>query len=223
MNTDVLGNTTEDWFKNLRTGEVKEDKAVSGKKGDEVALYGSADTWQNLGKTKDEPEVGRAQLDYYSTHHTNTHLWVSGKLDQDYTFDGGAVAGIVVGNVLKPAFKYVGSKFFTKAVTEEVNYLKLLKSIDEFDPVKTLYRGTTGSEANSALLFLTDDAAVAATYVKNGGKVVSYDLSQSSLFMLEQAGKLNKLSGKHLIGGATSTEYKFVGKEIVNALNSIGK
>jgi RHS repeat-associated protein len=113
--------------------------------------------------------------------------------------------------------------WFKNLRTEEVNYLKLLKPIDEFDPVKTLYRGTTGSETNSVALFLTDDAAIAATYVKNGGKVMSYDLSQSSLFILEQAGKLNKLSGKHLIGGATSTEYKFIGKDVVNALNSIGK
>ena len=49
--TDVLGNTVEDWFKNLRTGEIVENKNINGKKGEQVSLAGSSDTWENVGKT----------------------------------------------------------------------------------------------------------------------------------------------------------------------------
>lgn len=45
---DVLGNTVEDWFKNLRTGEVKYDEA-KGREGDQISIKGSTDTWENIG------------------------------------------------------------------------------------------------------------------------------------------------------------------------------
>ena len=103
------------------------------------------------------------------------------------------------------------------------DYEKLLKPIDEFDAVKTLFRGTTGSEKSSTVIFLTDDAAVAATYVKNGGMVMKYEITEFALKSLEMAGKLSTKTGTHGILGKVSTEFMFQGKELVNALNNISK
>ncbi|WP_084050395.1 DUF6443 domain-containing protein [Aquimarina macrocephali] len=103
------------------------------------------------------------------------------------------------------------------------NFLKLLKPLDEFDEAVTLFRGTTGSEASSASIFLTDNAAVAATYIKNGGQVASYRISQFAIKQLEQSGTLNLLKGIHNRTGQISTEYQFIGKELVNAINQLAK
>jgi len=110
-----------------------------------------------------------------------------------------------------------------KAATSVSKYLKLFKPQNEFDLVKTLYRGTTGSEAGSSILFLTDDAAVAATYIKNGGEVASYELTNFSLKSLQAAGELSLKTGMHGTTGAISTEYMFQGKNLVEALNTIAK
>ncbi len=103
------------------------------------------------------------------------------------------------------------------------NFLKLLKPLDEFDEAVTLFRGTTGSEASSASIFLTDNAAVAATYIKNGGQVASYRVSQFAIKQLEQSGALNLLKGIHNTTGQISTEYQFIGKELVKAINQLAK
>jgi len=110
-----------------------------------------------------------------------------------------------------------------KAATSVSEYLKLFKPQNEFDLVKTLYRGTTGSEAGSSILFLTDDAAVAATYIKNGGEVASYELTNFSLKSLQAAGELSLKTGMHGTTCAISTEYMFQGKNLVEALNTIAK
>jgi len=57
-------------------------------------------------------------------------------------------------------------------------FKKILTPIDEFDAAVIVYRGTTGSEATSSILFITDNAVVAASYAKSGGQVVSYRISQ---------------------------------------------
>ncbi len=107
-----------------------------------------------------------------------------------------------------------------KAVSD---YLNLFKPIDEYDATKTLYRGTTGSEVGSTAIFLTDNAAVAATYVKNGGEVVQYEMSQFSLKSLTVTGELELKTGIHGITGASSTEYKFTGQKLVEAVNSLAQ
>jgi hypothetical protein len=65
------------------------------------------------------------------------------------------------------------------------SYIELFTPIDELDPTTVLFRGTTGSETGSSTLFLTNDAQVAATYMKNGGEVMQYEVSQFSLKYLQ--------------------------------------
>ncbi|KPH14115.1 hypothetical protein [Chryseobacterium sp. ERMR1:04] len=99
----------------------------------------------------------------------------------------------------------------------------MLTSTSEFDPSKTLFRGTTGKEAGSNFLFLTDAAAVAGTYTNNGGQVMQYDLSNSGLYMLEKTGELEYKTGLHIGSNTTSTEYLFKGKNLVKAVNGEAK
>jgi hypothetical protein len=101
------------------------------------------------------------------------------------------------------------------------DFIKLFKPTNEFDFTKTLYRGTTGSETGSTIIFLTDDAAVAATYVKNGGQVMQYEMTQFSLKSLQSSGELTMKIGTHGITGVPSTEYVFSGKNLVEAVNTI--
>jgi RHS repeat-associated protein len=108
-------------------------------------------------------------------------------------------------------------------VTGATQYLAKFTPKDPFDVSRTLYRGTTGSEVGSSALFLTDDAAVAATYVKNGGQVMQYSIPMSALKELEYTGDLILKTGKHGVTGVTSIEYMFQGKNLVDALNTIAK
>ncbi|KFF12745.1 hypothetical protein IW15_08105 [Chryseobacterium soli] len=85
----------------------------------------------------------------------------------------------------------------------------------------TLFRGTTGSESGSSLLFLTDDAVVASSYIKNGGQLMKYDISNSGLYQLKYTGKLDIYKGINQGSNIISTEYKFMGKDIVNAVNKL--
>jgi hypothetical protein len=66
-------------------------------------------------------------------------------------------------------------------VTAGADYSKVMSATGEFDPVKTLYRGTTGSEAKSSAIFLTDNAEVAKSYMQNSGQVMKYELSNAGL------------------------------------------
>lgn len=100
-------------------------------------------------------------------------------------------------------------------------FKKLLTPINEFDTAITIYRGTTGSEATSSILFATENAAVAASYVKNGGQVVSYRVSQFGLKSLESSGQLTYKTGMHGTAGTVSKEYVFKGNELIAYLNSI--
>ena len=61
------------------------------------------------------------------------------------------------------------------------------------------------------------------TYVKNGGKVVEATLSKTQLQRLTFSGQLEKLKGMHGTTGKISTEYKFIGKELKQAVMSLMK
>lgn len=73
--------------------------------------------------------------------------------------------------------------------------------------------------------FLTDNADVAASYIKNGGKVMKYEVSNYALFNLRQRGILNTLEDIHKIGGKEIRHftYKFEGSNVRQALNQIAK
>ncbi|MBX2922733.1 MAG: hypothetical protein KF746_11115 [Chitinophagaceae bacterium] len=116
------------------------------------------------------------------------------------------------------ATQKVASSPAGKAVAD---FVKLFKPINEFDVTTTLYRGTTGTEQGSSILFLTNDATVAATYIKQGGQVMQYEMSQFSLKSLEYSNELRFATGIHGPTGKVSTEYIFEGKNLVEALNSI--
>ncbi|MEX0273997.1 MAG: DUF6443 domain-containing protein [Flavobacteriaceae bacterium] len=103
------------------------------------------------------------------------------------------------------------------------DFKKLITPLDEFDDATTLFRGTTGSESKAGSIFFTDNASVAATYVKNGGSVKQFRISNFAISSLEQSGHLQKFTGIHGTVGKTSTEYKFIGKELVNAINQLLK
>ena len=119
-------------------------------------------------------------------------------------------------------------KLFSKTkqlhtVNNATNYKNLFTAENEFDAVKVLYRGLTGSEKSSSIIFLTDDAEVAATYVKNGMKVMKYQITERGAKTLELSQQLTIGPGKHLKGGKTSQEYAFYGKKLVEALNAIAE
>jgi len=127
-----------------------------------------------------------------------------------------------VAGTLKGAGNLIGktkAPVGTGAATEGANYSKILNPTGEFDPVKTLYRGTTGSETKSSTLFLTDDAGVEGTYTKNGGQVMQYDLSNSGLYKLQYTGEVDIYKGINQGSNVVSTEYKFMGKDLVKAVN----
>jgi RHS repeat-associated protein len=113
-----------------------------------------------------------------------------------------------------------------KAVISSADdFTRLFKPQHELDFTKTLYRGTTGSEKSGSFLFLTDDASVAATYVENGGRVMSYEVTNYSLYNLEQRGLLEVLPDIHMIGGKEIRHTTFLFKDgnIRKALNQIAK
>ncbi len=134
----------------------------------------------------------------------------------------------LAGTLARGSLVYLGKKLISNTVKESAkrsvdDFIRLFTPQSEFDVSKTLYRGTTGSEATSSAIFLTDDATVAATYVKNGGQVMEYQITHYSTFELEMAGELTKKTGIHGTTGIVNTEYMFEGRELVKALNSIAK
>jgi RHS repeat-associated protein len=132
------------------------------------------------------------------------------------------LTGAALGKVFQGGKALLGLGKITEAVAETSAYSKVLSSTSEFDPVKTLYRGTTGSEVSSSSMFLTDNAEVAASYVKNGGQVMQYEISSSGLYTLEHSGQMTVGPGMHAGSNAISTEYQFIGKELVKELINIG-
>ena len=99
---------------------------------------------------------------------------------------------------------------------------KSLRPIDKLDEI-ILYRGTTGSEGVGQTLFLTSDATVAAGYASNGGTVIQGVFSRVGLKKLEFAGQLTQFTGTHGPTGRIAAEYKFIGKELKQAVLSLMK
>jgi hypothetical protein len=161
-----------------------------------------------------------------------TNLSVSGKIDQT-AFNVEDMLG--VGLFFKGALKMLGTLAVKTLTNKEAaiavlkntvkDFVALFQPANEYDAVKTLFRGTTGSEGKGSFLFLTDDAAAAATYVKNGGMVMKYEVSNYALKNLEQRGMLQMLNDIHMIGGKQvyHNTYKFIGSNVREALNSIAK
>lgn len=184
----------------------------------------------NDGKTPNHYQKGAWQ-NYLKNKGYEEKKPLRGAQSEEFAVEMAALdgAGKLLGKGLKWAwgrtFGGAAAKTGTEAVVAQggKNYAKLLAPTNEYDVVKTLYRGTTGSEAGSTVLFLTDDAAVAATYVKNGGQVMQYPVTQFGLKSLEQAGELTMKTGTHGATGAVSTEYMFQGKDLVQTLNSLAK
>lgn len=125
------------------------------------------------------------------------------------------------------AVRNVSSRLVEKGVLNSSvdDFIKLFKPIDEYDVIKTLYRGTTGSEGSGNLLFLTDDATVAASYIKNGGQVMKYEVRSDALFSLRQQGLLKLKEDIHKIGSKEirHTTYQFSGSNLRLAFNQIAK
>ena len=60
----------------------------------------------------------------------------------------------------------------------------------------TLYRGTSGHEFNvNDPLFMTDNIEYAASYVKNGGKLISVEIPNNTLELMLVRGDLEMLKG----------------------------
>jgi hypothetical protein len=75
------------------------------------------------------------------------------------------------------------------------------------------------------MIFLTDNESVARSYVKNGGQVMSYEVSEYSLFNLRQRGMLTVMEDIHSTGqqAIRHTTYQFTGSNVRSALNQIAK
>ncbi len=72
----------------------------------------------------------------------------------------------------------------------------------------TLYRGTTGSERDGGALFMTDDPNYAATYVRNGGRVVEITIPRSTLWLMQQNGLISlPTPGIYAPTGVSGSEY----------------
>ena len=84
----------------------------------------------------------------------------------------------------------------------------------------TMYRGTTGSEGNGGPLFMTDSPDHAATYVKNGGKVITVKISRSTYMQMEFNGHIQMFKGGH--AGSYGNEY-MIHQSIVKDVLNISK
>ncbi|WP_147474459.1 hypothetical protein [Chryseobacterium nematophagum] len=64
---------------------------------------------------------------------------------------------------------------------------------------------------------------VRLSYFNNGGQLMKYDISSSGAYQLKYTGKLDIYKGINQGSNQISTEYKFMGKDVVNAVNKLGK
>ncbi|UMY66619.1 MULTISPECIES: DUF6443 domain-containing protein [unclassified Flavobacterium] len=164
----------------------------------------------------------------------NNHDNIGHPATQSRVMEGAAhgmaalTAEYVIGEVFSGARVLIGlsraasvGEEVTTTVATTNKYAAVLAPMNEFDPMVTLYRGSTGSEMGSTSLFLTDNAEVAASYVKNGGQVMQYQISTSGLRSLEASQQLLKNAGIHSGQTTISTEYQFIGKDLVETLNGL--
>ena len=74
----------------------------------------------------------------------------------------------------------------------------------------TLFRGTTGSESSDGYLFMTDDPNYAASYIKNGGKLVSVNLPNNTIDLMLRNGDLMVQKGINInFSNSYYNEYVF--------------
>ncbi|MCK9207461.1 MAG: FG-GAP-like repeat-containing protein, partial [Salinivirgaceae bacterium] len=79
-------------------------------------------------------------------------------------------------------------------------------TLDAYGDNITMYRGTTGSEGNGGPLFMTDNPDYAATYVQNGGRVVSVTIPRSTYMQMQYNQHIQTFQGVH--GGSYGFEYQ---------------
>ena len=92
------------------------------------------------------------------------------------------------------------------------------------DFMVTLYRGLSGTEEGSSALYLTDDLAYATSYAtKNGTQVVSYNIPQSTMYLLKNEGLILTKNGINTSGTSkAATEFIIENKAVKEAiLNTI--
>jgi RHS repeat-associated protein len=85
-------------------------------------------------------------------------------------------------------------------------FLASLFQSSEGSGMRVLYRGMTGSESGSGALFLTEDAAYAATYAKNGLGVAEFKIPSYAYYFLKTEGLLLEKIGKNVITGTGGSE-----------------
>jgi RHS repeat-associated protein len=152
----------------------------------------------------------------------NSPIGDMAKVGQGLLYGPEAAATVFVPEMVFAKFlKYVPQA--QKAVTLASEFIESFKPINEYDPMITLYRGTTGSESSGNILFTAKDASAAASYVKNGGQLVEYNVSLSSMRTLEATGQLSTKTGINKATGEMTTEFMFEGEELKKALNTIAK
>jgi RHS repeat-associated protein len=85
-------------------------------------------------------------------------------------------------------------------------YLASLFESTENTAMKTLYRGMTGSEGGNGALFLSEDAAYAATYAKNGLGVAEIKIPQYAYYVLKNENLFQPFTGINSVGRAMGSE-----------------
>jgi RHS repeat-associated protein len=202
MFNDVLGNETEDWFKNLKTGKVEYNDA-KGKKGDEVALKGSADTWKNIGAdTKDKDVQAALSFQKFMSNPPAT-----GALQSDYTFDGGAVIGTAVGNILKPIIKPI--------IAPVLKYFGIGSEAASEQGMTTVGRWMSGTEyATMRETGAMVEGAGGQTFVSVGGSGSFNAAAKGSVYAEF------KLPANSLLQGGQSNWYKTIGPNAGNAMQN---
>jgi hypothetical protein len=152
----------------------------------------------------------------------NSALRDFGVIGQGLTYAPEAAAMVFLPELILGKIAAYYTKF-SEGAAVATDYLNLFKTTSELDPVVTLYRGTTGSETSGSILFATDDATVAASYIQNGGQVVKYELSASSIKALEYTGELTYKTGMNTFTNQVTKEFVFEGQALKDALNLIAK
>ncbi len=189
-------------------------------------LSGEYELDLSLGFTLDAVDVGFAHNSSISIYGALSNFVDFANGGPLYEYETGSKAPQLIGTFgIAGGAKALSTatKVATQSLSKVDEFANLLKPINEFDTSVTLFRGLNGKEGAASSIFLTDDAAVAATYVKNGLSVHSIKISDFALLKLEQTQRFFRHTGKHTIDGVTSSEFEFVGKELVEAILKLSK
>ena len=130
----------------------------------------------------------------------------------------GGLSGAAIGGLVQGITSTIkGDRFWNGALKIKSDALKVPPSEYNLDPDPnggntTLYRGTTGSESYQGTdLYMTDNPKYAASYVKNGGKLVSIKIPNNTIRLMEFNGDLVTKQGYHanFVHYGTYKEYVF--------------